>query len=156
MRFVQPCHPGLSFAALLLALLGPATWLRADTPSVDYIFPAGGQRGTETKFRIGANFLHGGAELDFYGSGVTASKRVKEGETTWFDFAEAIFERARHHTTLAVTRVVPISTASFGAPAPRPAFSVLSCERIRERFGIVQRPWLDSLDDTIVRIYSDH
>jgi len=77
-----------------------------------------------------------------------------KGETTWFEFAEAIFERARTHTDLAVTRVVPISTASFGAPAPRPAFSVLSCDRIRQRFGIIQRPWIDSLDETITRIYS--
>ncbi|CAB5137129.1 dTDP-4-dehydrorhamnose reductase (EC [Olavius algarvensis associated proteobacterium Delta 3] len=78
-----------------------------------------------------------------------------KGETTWFHFAEAVFERARSHTSLAVTRVVPISTTAFGAPAPRPAFSVLSCERIRQRFGIAQRPWIDSLDDTITRIYTD-
>ena len=79
-----------------------------------------------------------------------------KGETTWFDFAETIFQQARKHTALAVTRVVPISTASFGAPAPRPCFSVLSCQRIRQRFGIAQRPWLDSLDETITRIFSDH
>jgi len=78
-----------------------------------------------------------------------------KGETTWFDFSEAIFERARKHVDLAVNRVVPISTASFGAPAPRPAYSVLSCERIRQRFGITQRPWFDSLDETIARIYPD-
>ena len=78
-----------------------------------------------------------------------------KGETTWYHFAEAIFETARHHIPLKVTRVIPISTESFGAPAPRPAYSALSCERIRQSFGIDQRPWRDSLNNTVVRILSE-
>lgn len=47
-----------------------------------------------------------------------------EGEATWADFAEAIFEEAG-----LPTRVRRISTAELGRPAPRPAYSVLRSEK---------------------------
>jgi dTDP-4-dehydrorhamnose reductase len=47
-----------------------------------------------------------------------------EGDCTWADFAEAIFEEARLDC-----RVRRITTAEFGAPAPRPAYSVLRSEK---------------------------
>jgi dTDP-4-dehydrorhamnose reductase len=46
------------------------------------------------------------------------------GECSWADFAEAIFEEAG-----LACRVRRISTAEFGARAPRPAYSVLRSER---------------------------
>jgi dTDP-4-dehydrorhamnose reductase len=46
------------------------------------------------------------------------------GECTWADFAEAIFEEAGFET-----RVRRITTAEFGARAPRPAYSVLRSEK---------------------------
>jgi dTDP-4-dehydrorhamnose reductase len=46
------------------------------------------------------------------------------GECSWADFAEAIFEEAG-----LATRVRRISTAEFGARAPRPAYSVLRSEK---------------------------
>jgi dTDP-4-dehydrorhamnose reductase len=46
------------------------------------------------------------------------------GECTWADFAEAIFEEAG-----LATRVRRITTAEFGARAPRPAYSVLRSEK---------------------------
>ena len=47
-----------------------------------------------------------------------------EGECTWLEFAQAIFEEARVEC-----RVRPISTAELGRPAPRPAYSVLRSEK---------------------------
>jgi len=47
-----------------------------------------------------------------------------EGDCTWAEFAAAIFEEAG--LACGVNR---ISTAEFGAPAPRPAYSVLRSER---------------------------
>jgi dTDP-4-dehydrorhamnose reductase len=46
------------------------------------------------------------------------------GDCTWADFAEAIFEEAGLET-----RVRRITTAEFGAKAPRPAYSVLRSEK---------------------------
>jgi dTDP-4-dehydrorhamnose reductase len=47
-----------------------------------------------------------------------------EGEATWAEFAEAIFEEAGVEC-----RVRRISTAEYGARAPRPAYSVLRSEQ---------------------------
>jgi dTDP-4-dehydrorhamnose reductase len=47
-----------------------------------------------------------------------------EGECTWAEFAEAVFEEARLDC-----RVRRITTEQFGAPAPRPAYSVLRSEK---------------------------
>jgi dTDP-4-dehydrorhamnose reductase len=47
-----------------------------------------------------------------------------DGECTWAEFAEAIFEEARVDC-----RVRRISTAELGRPAPRPAYSALRSER---------------------------
>jgi dTDP-4-dehydrorhamnose reductase len=47
-----------------------------------------------------------------------------EGDCTWADFAEAIFEEAGLDC-----RVRRITTAEYGAPAPRPAYSVLRSEK---------------------------
>ena len=46
------------------------------------------------------------------------------GECTWAEFAQAIFEEAKLEC-----RVVPITTAELGRPAPRPAYSVLRSEK---------------------------
>ena len=60
-----------------------------------------------------------------------------DGECTWADFAEAIFEEAGLDT-----RVRRISTAELERPAPRPAYSVLRSERA----GAPQLPhWRDGL-----------
>jgi dTDP-4-dehydrorhamnose reductase len=47
-----------------------------------------------------------------------------DGDCTWADFAEAIFEEAGLDC-----RVRRIATAELGRPAPRPAYSVLRSER---------------------------
>jgi dTDP-4-dehydrorhamnose reductase len=47
-----------------------------------------------------------------------------DGDCTWAEFAEAIFEAAGLDV-----RVHRISTAEFGRPAPRPAYSVLRSEK---------------------------
>ena len=57
----------------------------ADSPSADYIFPAGGQRGTTVEFRVGAHFLHGGAPFEMSGTGLVASKRIERTQTIWFE-----------------------------------------------------------------------
>ncbi len=66
------------------------------------------------------------------------------GECTWADFARAIFEEAELHC-----RVVGISTEEYGAPAPRPAYSVLRSERP----GAPELPhWRDGLRACLERL----
>jgi dTDP-4-dehydrorhamnose reductase len=65
------------------------------------------------------------------------------GECTWADFAEAIFEEAG-----LPTRVHRISTAEFGAKAPRPAYSVLRSEK-----GAPELPdWREGLRECLNRM----
>jgi dTDP-4-dehydrorhamnose reductase len=67
------------------------------------------------------------------------------GDCTWADFAEAIFEEAGLET-----RVRRISTAEFGAVAPRPAYSVLRSEK-----GAPDLPhWREGLRECLARLRS--
>jgi dTDP-4-dehydrorhamnose reductase len=66
-----------------------------------------------------------------------------DGDCTWADFAEAIFEEAALDC-----RVRRITTAEFAAPAPRPAYSVLRSEK-----GAPQLPhWRRGLRDCLERL----
>ena len=65
------------------------------------------------------------------------------GDCTWADFAEAIFEEAGLEC-----RVRRITTAEFGAPAPRPAYSVLRSEQ-----GAPELPhWREGLRECLRRL----
>jgi dTDP-4-dehydrorhamnose reductase len=76
------------------------------------------------------------------------------GHTTWHGFAEAIIEAARQRETLKVLQLIPISTAEYPLPAPRPAWSVLDCGKIARYFGITPRDWRLALADMIDALYS--
>jgi dTDP-4-dehydrorhamnose reductase len=66
-----------------------------------------------------------------------------DGDATWADFAEAIFDEAGLDTT-----VRRITTAELARPAPRPAYSVLRSEK-----GAPTLPhWRDGLRETIEAI----
>jgi len=61
--------------------------------------------------------------------------------TSWYGFAQAIFERARGPAP----RLVPITSSEYPTPAKRPLNSMLDCSRIREVFGVAQPDWRSSL-----------
>jgi dTDP-4-dehydrorhamnose reductase len=67
-----------------------------------------------------------------------------DGDCTWAEFAEAIFEEAG--LDCAVRR---ISTAELGRPAPRPAYSVLRSERAD---APVLPHWRDGLRECLTRL----
>jgi hypothetical protein len=73
----------MSRCLLLLFCLALAS--RAEPPSVSYIFPAGGQRGSTVHFKIGGHYLHGTAYFQMLGAGITASAAVRETNTIWFE-----------------------------------------------------------------------
>ncbi|HJW28895.1 MAG TPA: sugar nucleotide-binding protein, partial [Saprospiraceae bacterium] len=62
------------------------------------------------------------------------------GEVTWDNFARAIFK----HTRIPC-EVVTITTREYGAPAPRPAYSVLNCDKIKSFLAAPIPTWEDAL-----------
>jgi dTDP-4-dehydrorhamnose reductase len=68
-----------------------------------------------------------------------------DGDCTWADLAEAIFEEAGLDC-----RVRPVSTQELGRPAPRPAYSVLRSEK-----GAPTLPhWREGLRECLRRVRS--
>ena len=63
------------------------------------------------------------------------------GECSWWQFASEIARRAG----VEECRVVPCTTAEYGAKAPRPHYSVLSKEKFVRTFGIDIPEWQESL-----------
>ena len=65
---------------------------------------------------------------------------------TWHSFAEAILAGR------AGWRLNPVASADMPRPAPRPAYSVLDCTRIRDTFGIEQPDWRPGLNRLLEQI----
>jgi dTDP-4-dehydrorhamnose reductase len=78
-----------------------------------------------------------------------------QGSTTWYDFAEAIFERAAPFWGRR-PEVAPITTADYPTPARRPAASVLDCTRFERIFALPRRPWSERLDAVVGRLLAAH
>ena len=70
---------------------------------------------------------------------------------TWFEFAQAIIAEAAG-TLRRVPQVVPISSADYGSPTPRPADSRLDCTAIAQAFALTPRPWRQALAETVARL----
>jgi dTDP-4-dehydrorhamnose reductase len=62
-----------------------------------------------------------------------------EGQCSWYEFARKIFEMEQ----LAVD-LKPVSTAEFYSPVQRPAYSVLSKQKLN-RLGLTMPPWEEGL-----------
>jgi dTDP-4-dehydrorhamnose reductase len=71
------------------------------------------------------------------------------GETSWFGFAQGIFEHARALGERHTPRIVPIPTSEFPNPARRPSYSVLDTASFSERFGVEPRSWQSAVRDTV-------
>ena len=65
-----------------------------------------------------------------------------EGSTNWADFAKLIFEKAGKST-----KVTPVSTAEYNAPAPRPANSILENYMFKLTGDFMFADWVDALDE---------
>jgi dTDP-4-dehydrorhamnose reductase len=65
---------------------------------------------------------------------------TNRGATTWYDFAREIFRAAG----VAVT-TEPITTREFAAKAPRPAYSVLNCEKAARILNVEMPAWQDAV-----------
>ena len=63
-----------------------------------------------------------------------------EGSTSWADFAREVFRLAGKDT-----RVEAITTEEYGAPAPRPAYSVLDNRMFRLTTDFAFADWHDAI-----------
>ncbi len=66
---------------------------------------------------------------------------VNGGVTSWHGFATKIFDLMGWKGV----RVRAISTEEYPTPAPRPRFSALSCERLRQTFDLTLPDWQDAV-----------
>jgi len=71
------------------------------------------------------------------------------GSTSWFGFAQALFARASARLGIKAPEIVPIDSAEYPAKVRRPRNSVLSNERLHERFGVQLPDWQIALDEVI-------
>lgn len=77
-------------------------------------------------------------------------------ETSWCEFAREIFRQAAGHGLVNRIPVLePISSKSYGAPAQRPARSVMSCTKIARTFGLTQPDWKVELSKVLADIKSE-
>jgi dTDP-4-dehydrorhamnose reductase len=72
------------------------------------------------------------------------------GQTSWYDFAKAIFELdspqlAPNKAERKLKQLLPIPTSQYPTPAKRPAFSLLNSHKISEQFGLLLPSWDQSL-----------
>ncbi len=70
-----------------------------------------------------------------------------EGVTSWYDFALAIWQQAGIECSAA-----PILSRAYPTPAPRPAFSLLDKEKIKQTFGLSIPHWRQSLPNCLFAI----
>lgn len=89
-------------------------------------------------------------ETDYYG----LYHVVNEGECSWFTLAQEVLRiAARYEPELAEVKVVPITTAELGRPAPRPSYSALRNYCLALTFHSRMRPWSEALEDYLQKFY---
>jgi len=78
-----------------------------------------------------------------------------EGVASWYDFTVAIIEEAeRYAGPFKCKEILPILTADYPAPARRPAYSVMSKEKIKKTLPELKIPhWRVSLRKMLAELY---
>jgi dTDP-4-dehydrorhamnose reductase len=73
---------------------------------------------------------------------------VAQGETSWYGFAQALFDHCQQQGKQVPKVVLPISTKSYAAPAPRPLNSRLCTKKLCQTFKITLPHWSWHVDGT--------
>jgi dTDP-4-dehydrorhamnose reductase len=131
-----------------------------------WVFSAHGNNFVKTMLRLGAERKELGVVADQFGKPTAAAEIARvtldilelgttqwgtyhlaqPESTSWYGFAQAIFDEARRQgVALQVENVRAIGTSDYPTPARRPANSELECEEIEETFTVKIRPWKESL-----------
>ena len=71
---------------------------------------------------------------------------TSQGVTNWYDFARTIQNLAIEQELIdRPCEITPVTTADYPTAAPRPAYSVLSCQKIMALLGTQLPSWQESL-----------
>jgi dTDP-4-dehydrorhamnose reductase len=80
---------------------------------------------------------------------------TNSGVASWYDFAVAIAEEAKQlGFPVKVQRIVPITTPEYPTPAKRPAYSVLSTQKVSASLGTYPSHWRHGLRQMLGEFYS--
>lgn len=72
---------------------------------------------------------------------------------TWYEFAQAIFAAAREQGLLTrIPELEPVTTAAYGALAPRPADARLDCTRLEGLIGPLDNDWRQGLAQALAAL----
>lgn len=107
------------------------------------------QIGTPTYAFDLAAFLLSHLEKMMAVAGVETYHFSNAGIASWYDFAHAILKGKNIPAALE-----PVPSSEYPAPAPRPAYSLMSKLKIKERFNYIPRHWEDALDECLAKIDS--
>lgn len=78
---------------------------------------------------------------------------IASGSTTWFDYAQLVFAKAREAgVELAVTQVNAVPTSAFPTPAKRPHNSRLDTSKFQSTFNLVLPDWRVGVERMLVEI----
>lgn len=76
--------------------------------------------------------------------------------TTWYQFATEIIELAKRFQPVKVQEILPITAEEYAAPAQRPAYSVLNCQKIAANFAIQQKNWQLGLAQAVQQLVGNN
>jgi dTDP-4-dehydrorhamnose reductase len=68
---------------------------------------------------------------------------------SWCGFARAIFAQAATRMNMQPPEVLPIGSEEYPTPAKRPRYSILSNQKLKDKFGIGLASWQDALDQVM-------
>lgn len=119
--------------------IGAPTWARNIADATAQLIPLALAERREGRFSSAVLNLTGG------------------GETSWHGFAAALIGEARRlrpDLALKAARVLPIATADYPLPAPRPANSRLDGRALARRYGLALPPWEQAMARCLEEVLS--
>ncbi|PHM66226.1 dTDP-4-dehydrorhamnose reductase [Xenorhabdus stockiae] len=78
---------------------------------------------------------------------------IASGETTWFEYAQYVFERVKQAgSKLAIQEIKPVPTSAFPTPAKRPHNSRLNTNKFQKSFELELPDWKAGVDRMLTEI----
>lgn len=67
------------------------------------------------------------------------------GETSWYGFAKAIFEKSGSFESTGLKTVTPIPSSQYPSLVKRPHYSVLNTDKLAQTFDLTMPHWKQAL-----------